>query len=165
MFGISPSNNHSGLVQFAHISISFILAFIVSLDDIIITVKSRVNVTKNHFEGEWKSEIFDMHDTKEEKIIKSDIWDVEITDNKMSGKIKRILPEDDMTRKWIFTGYLVNDEMHVAFTQTVQTGRSRGCALLKKSSNQDSVFSDKYFKFNDNRTLEEAKIKLIMIKN
>jgi len=155
-FNILSNHDYSWYGALAHLITSMFLSFVLSLD--FLFNKNKASNSKNNFEGKWNSEIFDDQGNN----TKSDIWDFKIIDGYiMSGKIKRNQPKEDKAREWFLSGYLVNGEMHVAFTQTDQAGRSHGCALLKKKIDQDYVFEGFYFKFNDKKPYRVATIKLI----
>jgi hypothetical protein len=164
-FGISRSilpDGYNWPLQFAHIIVALILALIISLDNILLVSKNHKGSSiQKQFNGKWKSEIFDRNGN----LVKSDIWDfVTEKENRVSGKIKRILPDADRAREWFFSGYLVPDQMQVAFTQTDMTGRSRGCAILKKTLATDSVFKGFYYKLDDNGNADEVQITLTKVK-
>lgn len=140
----------------SHIIISLLVAIIISASEIYIIIKESNNISiYKNFKGIWNAVISDDKNTKIDK------WTITtVKDSRISGKIKRETPKNDKAKEWFFTGFIVNDQMQIAYRQKNIIGQSHGCVILKKSSDDFGVYNGFYYRYNDSGDIKSTEIKL-----
>lgn len=110
---------------------------------------------KSTFSGYYRDEIFSIAPNEPNTIIKRDAFRLEEKENRVfSGEFFRYYPGVDALTNWECSGFIVADQLLLAYRAERETTPSRGVILVRQdTARRDGLiprFSGKYFKFEDN---------------
>lgn len=109
--------------------------------------------------GEWRGEILDSSG----KTVKTDIYNIKHTDDKLYGSIKRMLPENLNYRKWNFYGKIRGKDFFAIFWSQDLSTESYGCWYLHRTS--DTKFDGAYLKFDEQYDHSITTVRLTLSRN
>lgn len=126
-----------------------------------------VRARKSTFSGYYRDEIFSPNPEEQNNIIKRDAFCLYEKENRVfSGEFFRYFPYHSKLANWQCSGFIVADQLLLAYRAEKETTPSRGVILLKQDTERkDGLiprFSGSYFKFEGDRIIVH-RINLIQI--
>lgn len=125
------------------------------LGALISSIFKAIRFGKSTFSGYYRDEIFSIDPNKPNTIIKRDAFRLEEKENRVfSGEFFRYFPGVDELTNWECSGFIVANQLLLAYRAERETTPSRGVILVRQdTARKDGLiprFSGEYFKFEDN---------------